>query len=766
MADTRYDVSPSATSIPMMGEAANRYDGRAKVTGEARYAADEAVAGALHAAYVMCPHTKGRIASIDTRAAEAVPGVRLVLSHENQPRLADVKTYATGGIGQATWQGFDSADVHFALQPVALVVAESIENAREAASLVDVRMARRADAVGSMFADDAPAPRDISEAIEPIIKGDVNSALARAATTVSATYTTPAQHHNPIELYHTTASWLDGSLTVQCPSQWVVGLRAALATKFELPVERVRAVAYVTGGGFGCKATVMAHTFVTAQAARMLGRPVKLYVSRHQMFSAGSFRPQSSHDIRLGADSSGRLIAIDHAQTQQTSAMDDVPLPGPEQTCRMYGYDAIRGVNALVTTDTNTPGFMRAPAEVPAYFALESAIDELSRAANVDPVDMRIRSDSANEPVEDLPWTSRSLVQCLERGREIFGWEGLRQPGTRRRDGLLVGYGMASAIYPIYTSAATADVRMGSDLSVRVSAGAQDIGGGTYNVCQQVAAATLGIPLENVRVELGDSDYAPNGVAGGSRQTGSLSGAVQDGCRKINDELVKLAFAEGGPLEGASRTNIEFRNARLYAGGRSVPLEEVVSRAPFGVLNVRGSWVPKTADPKSVRELYRRGSTKLIGFTTDEHARGSFGANFVEVTIDPMTGEIRVPRMVGVFAAGRIINAKTARSQLLGGMIWGIGSALHEATEIDHRAARFVNSDLGEYHVPVNADVQDITIEMLEETDTLINPLGAKGIGELGIVGMAAAVANAVYDASGVRVRDLPIRMENVLTRA
>ena len=409
---------------------------------------------------------------------------------------------------------------------------------------------------------------------------------------------------------------------------------------------------------------------------------------------------------------------------------------------------------------------MRAPAEVPAYFALESAIDELSRAANVDPVDMRIRSDSANEPVEDLPWTSRSLVQCLERGRDIFGWEGLRQPGTRRRDGLLVGYGMASAIYPIYTSAATADVRMGSDLSVRVSAGAQDIGGGTYNVCQQVAAATLGIPLENVRVELGDSDYAPNGVAGGSRQTGSLSGAVQDGCRKINDELVKLAFAEGGPLEGASRTNIEFRNARLYAGGRSVPLEEVVSRAPFGVLNVRGSWVPKTADPKSVRELYRRGSTKLIGFTTDEHARGSFGANFVEVTIDPMTGEIRVPRMVGVFAAGRIINAKTARSQLLGGMIWGIGSALHEATEIDHRAARFVNSDLGEYHVPVNADVQDITIEMLEETDTLINPLGAKGIGELGIVGMAAAVANAVYDASGVRVRDLPIRMENVLTRA
>ena len=759
-----FDVSEAATGLPMIGAPAPRYDARMKVTGEARYAADEPVAGALYGWLVISPYARGRLTAIDTSEAERLPGVRLVMTHLNQPPTADVPVFSAGGIAQASWQRLEPA-IRFAGQPVALVMAEDIETAREGAALVSLQVEDdTASAVADMFADGALEPRDIRDTVEPIEAGDVDAALSEAAAVVEARYTTPVQHHNPIELYATTAEWRDGSLTVHCPSQWMTGLRSAMATAFSLPVDRVRAVAAVTGGGFGSKATVMAHSFVTAAAARLVGRPVKLYVSRHQMFAVGSFRPQSAHEIRLGADAGGRLVALDHHQIQQTSRMDDVPLPGTEQTCRMYGYDAVRGTNALVATDTNTPGFMRAPAETPGLFALESAIDELARRMGVDPVRMRLASDSPNEPVEGLPWTSRGLGACLERGAELFGWEGhAERPGARTRDGLLIGHGVASAMYPVYMSAATADVRVDSDLSVRVSAAAQDIGGGTHNVCQQVAAATLGVPLDRVRVELGDSDLAPNGVAGGSRQTASLSAAVRDACRRVNAELVRVALAPGGPLEGADEVGVVFADGRMTAGDRSAPLEDVVARLPFGVVNMRGSWVPETADPKSVRELYRSGATTLVGMTTRTHARASFGANFVEVSVDPLTGEIRVPRMVGAFAAGRILNERTARSQLQGGMIWGVGSALHEATEIDHRAARFVNSDLGEYLVPVCADLREVTVEMLPEEDDLVSPLGMKGIGELGIVGMAAAIANAVHDATGVRVRDLPIRMEHVL---
>ncbi|KIT17562.1 xanthine dehydrogenase family protein molybdopterin-binding subunit [Jannaschia aquimarina] len=761
-----YDISEAATGLPMIGAPEPRYDGRMKVTGQAVYAADAPVSGTLHAALVLAPQARGTVSAIDAAAAEAVPGVRLVLSHLNYPSdLEAVPTFATGGTTQASWQGFESPELHFAQQPVALVVADTIQNAREGAKLVSLTVADPAEApVASIFAEAAPEARDISDVIPNVVAGDVDAALSSAAHVVEARYTTPFQHHNPIELYATTAEWRDGGLIVQCPSQWMTGTRAALATKFGLAVERVRVIAAVTGGGFGSKATVMAHTFLAAQAARMVGRPVKLYLSRHDMWTAGSHRPESSHDLRVGMDAEGRLTALDHAQVQQTSRMDDVPLPGTEMTTRMYGWNAVRGTNALVSTDTNTPGFMRSPAEVPAFFALESAIDELCVASGRDPVEVRLASDSMTEPVEGLPWTSRSLAECLRRGAEVFGWEGRSErPGTRTRDGLLIGHGVASAMYPIYASAAVVDVRLGSDLSVRVSAGAQDIGGGTYNVLTQMAAATLGVPLANVTAELGDSDLAPNGVAGGSRQTASLTGAVKDACEKVIAELAQVATKEDGPLAGADPASATVADGKMSIGDRSVPLQEVVALVPFGVVKMRGSWIPASADPKSIMDLYRRGATSLIGFTTDTHARSSFGANFVEVSVDPVTFEIRVPRMVGAFAAGRILNEMTTRSQLMGGMIWGVGSALHEQTEVDPRAARFVNADLGEYFVPVNADVPEVAVEIVPEEDPHINPLGMKGVGELGITGMAAAIANAVYDATGVRLRDLPIRMEHVL---
>jgi xanthine dehydrogenase YagR molybdenum-binding subunit len=597
----------------------------------------------------------------------------------------------------------------------------------------------------------------------PIQVGDLEATLNDADGTLDVTYTTPVQHHNPIELYFTSAEWRNGQLIAYVPSQWVTGTRAALATAFELPVEKVRIISRMVGGAFGSKATVMAHTFLTAEAARRINAPVKLYVSRDEMFTVGSFRPATTHRIRLGAKD-GRLTAIHHEQDGQTSEMDLVFLPGTEQTSRLYNWQAIRTAERTIRTNTNTPGFMRAPAEVPALFALESAIDELAYDVGIDPIELRLASDSTSEPVKGLPWSSRSLAECLRKGAEIFRWsERPKAVGTLTHGDWRIGYGVASALYPCYTGPATADIKLGSDLSVRVAGGAHDLGTGTYTIAQQICARELGVAPKNVWVELGDSDLAPNMVAGGSKQTGSFGSAVIDGCRQLRSRLIEIATAPEGKLVGVDPASIVFAEGMMRSGDQTVALKEIIGAVAFGVIEARGTWTPDPVKPKSVRELYRTGTAGSAGMVTDRFARAAFGAQFVEVKIDRLTGEIRVPRMVGVFAGGRIINERTARSQLLGGMIWGVGSALHEATDIDHRHARFVNTDLGEYLIPVNADVPSVQVEFVEEQDEHVNPLGAKGIGELGITGVNAAIANAVFHATGKRIRELPIRMEQFL---
>lgn len=760
----RYDVSPSAVNLPPIGDPLPRFEARAKVTGEARYAADEALAGALYATLVTTPVAKGRISTIDTQAAEALPGVRLVLTHKNTDRHPEVKPYSKGGVGQSSLQPLAGPEVNYAGQIVALVVAETLETAQQAATLVSVKIETTGQPVASIQAEDAPAAKPVPEKLHPPVQvGDLEAALTAADGTVEATYTTPVQHHNPIELYFNAAEWHNGQLTAYIPSQWVTGTRAALATVFKLPVEKVRVVSSVVGGAFGSKATVMSHTYLTAEAARRVNAPVKLYIGRDQMFTVGSFRPATIHRIRLSAKD-GHLSAIHHEQDGQTSAMDLIFLPGTEQTARLYGWQAIRTAERTIHTDTNTPGFMRAPAEVPGLFALESAIDELAYKIGADPVELRLASDSSKEPVEGLPWSSRSLAKCLHRGAEIFRWsQRPKEVATLTRGDWQIGYGMASAIYPCYTSPGTADIRLGSDLSVRVAGGAHDLGTGTYTIAQQICARELGVPPEKVRVELGDSDLAPNAVAGGSRQTGSFGSAVLDGCRQLRARLMEIATAPEAKLADANPAGIVFADGAMRSGERSVALEDIIGTVAFGVIEARGTWTPDPVKPKSVRELYRTGTAGTAGMVTDRFARAAFGAQFVEVAVDRLTGEIRVPRLVGVFAAGRIINERTARSQLLGGMIWGVGSALHEATDIDQRHARFVNTDLGEYLIPVNADIPSVQVEFVEEQDEQVNPLGAKGIGELGITGVNAAIANAVFHATGKRVRELPIRMEKLL---
>ena len=759
-----YDVSQPAVPFPMTGRPARRYEAIAKVTGKAIYAADEAMPATLHAYLVTVPQAKGTITAIDDADARKVRSVRLVLTHENMPALTDVTPYSKGGQAVNSLPPLGDATVRHSGQMVAMVVAESIEAARRGAELVRVSVDGE-PAVGSIHTGDARERREVPKEIyEPIDKGDTTAALERATAKIDVTYRTPTQHHNPIELFSASASWSNGILTAAIPSQWVAGMRSGLATAFRLPTEKVRVVSQVVGGGFGSKAMLANYAFAVAAAARMLDTPVKLYVSRHQAYGTQSFRPQTTHRIRMGIEN-GKLSVIDHEQDGQTSTFDVMVLPGTEQTTRMYDWSDIRAREFTVATDTNTPGFMRAPAEVPAIFALESAVDELAVAAGLDPVELRIASSAkGGEPVEGKPWTSHGLDECLRRGAERFRWQ--ERPGeakAQRDSDWLFGQGVATAMYPTYTQPATAEVRFGSDLSVRVSAAGHELGGGTYTVLQQIAAGELGVPLDKVRVELGSSDMPVNGVAGGSMQTASLGSAVLNACRNARVELAKAATASGGPLEGADAASVRIEDRKLVAGDRTVDLEKAFDQVPFGIIEVRGSWVPGEDGLKSIREFYRSGAGKMVGFVTDHYARAAFGAQFVEVAVNARTGEVRVPRMVGAFACGRIMNERTARSQLMGGMIWGVGSVLHEATEVDHRHARYINSDLGEYFVPVNADVPSVEVIMVEEEDRHVNPLGVKGIGEIGITGVNAAVANAVHHATGIRLREVPIRMDHLL---
>ena len=763
MAET-YNVTDDI-KLALVGADRRRYGSRAKVTGEARYAADEPLAGTLHAALVTTPHARGTITAINDTDALAVPGARLVLSHLNMPTLNPVEVYTRGGAAQNSLRSLGGPEVHYSGQMVAMAIAETPEGARRAAELVRVEVAPD-EAVASIRAEDAPDAETLpGEAYEPIIKGDVEEALESADSIVEAQYLTPTQHHNPIELYFASAEWRNGVLTAYVPSQWVAGMRAGLAEAFDLPAAQVRVVSKYVGGGFGSKATLNDYVTAVAAASRMIAAPVKLYVSRHQMFSVASHRPATTHQIRL-AVADGRLTAIDHAQEGQTSRLDTFFLPGTEQTSRMYAWNAIRTAEAVIRTDTNTPGFMRAPAEVPGLFALESAVDEAAVAAGLDPLELRLASDAGDaEPVNGLPWTSHSLAECLRRGADAFGWaDRPTEPRAQRDDDWLFGQGVASAIYPTYTRPGTARLRLAGDLGCIVTGAAHELGGGTYTIAQQIVANELGVPIDLIRVELGDSDLAVNGVAGGSTQTASFGSAVLDACRKMRTELAAAVTGSGGALEGADAATLSFAEGRIADGdGRVIPLGRAFDTVPFGVLELAGGWVPQADGNSSAREFYRSGAAKQVGFITDAHARAAFGAQFVEVAVNTMTGEVRVPRMLGAFAFGRVMNERTARSQLTGGMIWGVGSALHEATEIDTRHARYVNSDLGEYLVPVCADVPRVEALIVEEVDEHINPLGAKGVGELGITGVNAAIANAVHHATGIRLRELPIRMEHLL---
>ncbi len=725
-----------------------RRDAAAKAGGVAQYAADFPHAGTAYAALTLSKVARGRITRIDTSAAEAVPGVQLVLTHRSLNESIGRETFTMkGGHMQSSFMPLTSDAVHYAGQILALIVADTQEAAEEASRHVAVDTATEP----ASAAMDDPGRTEQPVEGKALDVGDAMAAYASAPVTVDATYLTPAQHHNPIELYATSAEWRDGKLLVHVPSQWVVGTQAGLASIFDIPMEDVHVESPYIGGGFGGKATILPHTVLVAMAARRLGRPVKLVVPREAMFTVGSFRPATRSRVRLAAERDGTLTAVMHDQVGQSAAIDHVAFPVTEVTGRLYACANIRTSEATVATDVNTPGFQRAPAEAPGFFGFECAIDELAEALGMDPVGLRLKNEPACEPVGKLPWSSRSLVECYRRGVGLFGWDRrTAEPGSMvADDGTLIGWGCATACYPSASAPSRARIRFAADGTCTVSVSAHDLGTGAYTIMGQIAADVLGVPDRLVRVQLGDTDLPSGPMAGGSITTSSAGSAVHMAALAVRDTLLRAAG--GGTLVDGQV---------VAPDGRARPATDVLAETTSGLIDETADWCPDGVS----QEKMRAGLAGGMAFAPPlgRAANYSFGAQFAEVRVDPLLRTVRVSRMVGVFDCGRIINPRTARSNLIGGMIWGASFALLEQTQIDRPRARFANTDLAGYHFSTNADIGEVTVEMLDTPDPA-NPIGTKGVGEIGIVGMPSAIANAVYHATGTRVRKTPILVEDLL---
>ncbi|GGQ11832.1 xanthine dehydrogenase family protein molybdopterin-binding subunit [Streptomyces mutabilis] len=689
----------------VLGAPVERREGREKVTGTARYAAEYDAVGRAQAWPVPAAVARGRVTGVDPSPALTLPGVLAVLTHENAPRLADPQ--------DPTLAVLQSPHVPHRGWFVGLVVGETLEAARAGAAAVRVTYeAEDHDVTLTADHPEAYVP-DMANGGFPAVTehGDPDAAFASSATRLDVEYRVPPLHNHPMEPHTSTARWDGDRLTVHSSSQGTTAVRTELASMFELPEDRITVLAEHVGGGFGSKGTPRADVVLAALAARTTGRPVTVALPRRYLPAVVGHRAPTLHRLRLGADAGGRITSLDHEVTTHTSRVKEFVEQAAVPARVMYAADALRTSHRVAPLDVPTPSWMRAPGECPGMYALESAMDELATDLGIDPVELRIRNEPETEPDSGKPFSSRNLVQCLREGVRRFGWADRDpRPGSRRAGPLLVGSGVAAATYPVLVSPCAASARALPDGDFLVRVNATDIGTGARTVCAQIAADALGVPLDRVRIEVADSGIGFAPMAGGSSGTASWGWSVHEACVRLGGRLA----GHSGPLPG----------------------EGIVADADTS----------GTADADS------------------PFARHAFGAHFAEVTVDTVTGEVRVTRLLGVFAAGRILNARTARSQFVGGMTMGLGMALTEDSTVDPAFGDFTECDLASYHVPAHADVADVEAHWVDEEDAHLNPMGSKGIGEIGIVGSAAAVGNAVHHATGIRFRELPLTPHRVLT--
>ncbi len=738
-----------------IGTATSRVDGRAKVTGAAKYAGEFNTAGLAHASVVTSTITKGRVARIDAREALSVAGVIDVLTHENRPHMASADSAYKDDVAPAgsPYRPLYDEQIRFSGQPIALVVAEEPEIARFAASLVRVEYEREAhvsdvrrqrDAAFAVTAAANPAENPFAP---PKPRGDAEQAFAAAEVRHRAEYYVPIEHHNPLELYASTALYEPGGkLTVYDKTQGVQNVQRYICGVLEMKPEDVRVISPFVGGAFGSGLRPQYNVVLAALAALALKRSVRLVLTRQQMYVLG-YRPAMIHQIELGANAGGTLDAITHEVVTVTSQYEQFYRQETGWSGLLYNCANAKYTHKLAPLDLATPCDMRAPSAAPGVYALESAMDELAVALKLDPLELRLRCYSDHEQHTDRPYSSKNLRDCYRQGAEAFGWDKRNPEPRSMRDGAdLVGWGMATGVWEALQVPIAVRIVLTANGHAEVSCATSDIGTGTYTIMAQVAADMLGLPLDNVTVKLGDSTLPQSPVEGGSWIAASVSNAIVTTADAVRAELLQLAKQmPNSPLAGATPDEVALVDGKLADKRDALHAVSIADAMRHG----------------GVERIEQEKSTTF--HDDGSHAHNTHSAIFAEVKVDEQLGVIRVTRVVSAVAAGRILNLKTARSQVLGGVVWGIGMALHEETLIDHNLGRIINANIAEYHVPVNADVHDIEVIFVDEPDAIVNPLGIKGLGEIGIVGVAAAVANAVYHATGKRVRELPITLDKLL---
>ncbi|HTV07965.1 MAG TPA: xanthine dehydrogenase family protein molybdopterin-binding subunit [Candidatus Aquilonibacter sp.] len=731
----------------------HRYDGIAKVTGTAKYAAEFKEPfpkqDLVYAYVVQSTIPCGTVKAIDAKAAERAPGVVAVLTPFNTPKLQVGPPKPPGKRNLSLLQ---DKEVHYNGQPIAVVVARSLPEAWQAARMLKItydEQPAKLDFMGRL--NEARPPKNPGKDPAKKVRGDVEAAQRKATVTVENTYITPLQNHNPMEPHATVAWWEGEKLSVYDSTQYISGDRMSLAGIFSLPLENVHVMDPYVGGGFGCKGSTWSHVPLCAMAAKIVQKPVQLALERPQMFGPVGARPATVNKIKLSATADGKLTAIQQDSTMTTSLMEDFVEPVVVPARILYASEANETSSAMVDMNIGIGTFMRAPGESSGTAVLEIAMDELAEKLKIDPVQLRIINYAEVNPDEHKPWSSKHLRECYTQGAERFGWAKLREsnamPGQKIEGNNLIGYGMATATYPANRSAAMAVVRFMPDGRVFVGSGTQDLGTGMYTIMAQTAAEELGLDISKMDVKLGDSTLPKAPVSGGSQSAASVCPAVEEACKQAKLKAGTLAAGdERSPLHGAALAEIEVHGGRVFVKNDSSRGEEITA------LIARNGNQPIEAE----------GSAEPGEDKTATSAQ-SFGAVFAEVAVDKDTHMVKVRRVVGVYDIGTLMNHQTGINQLQGGIVWGVGFALTEETHLDPVTGRTVNENLGEYHVPVNADIGELDVTVLNIPDLKFNPMGARGIGEIGITGAAAAVANAVYNATGKRVRDYPITPDKIM---
>ena len=760
------DVTIPQPAPKLVGSKVSRVDGRLKVTGKADYTSDHSFPNMAWAFAVKSTIARGSISNLDVAAAQKAPGVVAVYTPQNRPKMyPPKKPESAGGITSEPLAPLADNSIHYYGQDIAYVVAETYEQAREAASMVRVT-----------YSEDTPAATASASKLEPpeSVNGEkphlekkasgvasVADAWQSSPVKIDTTYVTSFVHHHPMEPHAVVAKWDDDErLTFYTPSQWMYGTRNFLAQSLALQKEHVRVISHYVGGGFGCKGSSWMYMLMVAVAARELKRPVKFVMERENMFTSNGYRPKTTQHLQLGASPEGKLQAVRHlSETSQSPVGPFVEGTGHAASQVLYASPNIEIDHQVYKLDLNAPTFMRAPGESPGIYALESAMDELAVALKMDPVQLRLANMTKNHPMSDLPFSSRNLEECYRVGSDSFGWAGRSPtPGGKVDEDWLVGWGMATASYPAHRSPASAKARILSDGTAQVDCASQDLGTGTYTIMTQTAADELGLPLEKVVARLGDSSQPEAPVSGGSQSTASILPAIQMSCRSALEQLSKLASSDtGSPLHGMTMDDLEAADGGLRSKAdhsKQQTFVEILAKAGKGAVEAT-----EGVDPASEKKQKKEQSF----FSWKTTAYQSFGAFFVEVRVHKLTHEVRVSKMTAVMDIGQPINLKTARSQVLGGATFGIGAALTEDTILDEKSGHWITQDLGTYHVPVNADVPVIDVHFVGPPDFAFNSLGARGVGEIGNTGSAAAIGNAVYHATGVRIRELPITPEKIL---